>query len=535
MRVQDLGTRLLDARANAAVSRQLRRVEDHLRACPPSPGARPVVVFNASTRIHRLSLNAAFGLLAAWGVRLAGHPVIHAFCDRGQLQCPLGTNRLALSQPPPCRHCAAFSRRLFPFNLAMPMPLEDPVVSTTLAGLADASMDALARWEASGLPLGELVLPTVRWVLRRHDLPDDESVRALVRSYLASAASLAARWRTLLDRLNPEAVVVFNGVMFPEAVARQVALAQRIRVVTHEVGLRPYSAFFSHEMATFREVTPEEGRSLTPEEDRRLGEYLANRAAGQFSMAGIRFWPEMTPLPDDLQARLAGDGRPVVVFTNVVFDTSQVHANTLYPSMFAWLEDLRGVIDRHPDRTFILRAHPDEDRPGKESQQSVAAWVRATALDRRPNVAFLPPAERVSSYELMTRAELVLVYNSSIGLEASIAGRPVLCAGRARYTGADAAYTPATRDEYVNRLETLLVSPEAPPSRHAANARRFLHFELYRASSDFSSLLKERPGFPGMVEWTSFEPEALSHSKPLDVVVRGVLRGEPFHLPPSAE
>lgn len=535
MRVRDLGTKLSDARANAAMARQIGRVEEYLGRAPSRPGVEPVVVFNASTRIHRLSLNAAFGLLAAWGLRLAGARVLHAVCERGMVQCPLGTNRQDLSQAPPCRHCVGFSRRVFQADSVAALGLASSGTQPNIPGLESASLADLLRWEGEGLALGELVLPTVRWVLRRHDLPDDDEVRMLFRQYLASAAGMARKLRALFELIRPQALVVFNGVMFPEAVARKVALERGIRAVTHEVGLRPFSAFFSHELATFRQVSPEADRALTAAEERRLDGYLEDRRQGRFSMAGIRFWPDMAPLSGDLETRLTANGRPVVVFTNVVFDTSQVHANTIYGSMFEWLEDVRAAIDRHPEHTYILRAHPDEDRPGKESQQSVAAWVRAHGLDRRPNIAFLSPADRVSSYDLVDRAGVVLVYNSSIGLEASIAGRPVLCAGRARYTEANVAFAPDSRSEYLRQLESLLTRPGSAPEEHAVNARRFLSFELFRASLDFSPFLQERAGFPGMVEWRDFDPEDLADCEPLNVVARGVLDGRPFHLADAAE
>jgi len=533
MRLQDLGTRFADARANAALSRQVQRVEAWLRTLPSEPSLDPVVVFNASTRIQRLSLNAAYSLLAAWGLRAAGRPVIQAVCDRGLGQCPLGTERTNLEKGPPCKHCVRFSRGLFPPSGTEQLTLNDGLSRAVWDQTDNATLPELFQWKGAGLPLGDLVLPTVRWVLRRHDVMDDEPVRRLVRRYLAGAASLAGRLAELFERTRPSAVVLFNGILFPEAVARRVALDRGLRVVTHEVGLQPFSAFFSHEHATFRDVAPEEDRVLTEAEDRRLDAYLAERAEGRFSMAGIRFWPQIAPLPPELEARLA-NGRPAVaVFTNVVFDTSQVHAHTIYPSMFAWLEDLAGIIDKHPDRTFVLRAHPDEDRPGKESQQSVQAWVRETGLGRKPNVVFIPPEERVSSYELLRRAGLVLVYNSSIGLEAAIAGKAVVLAGRARYSSANAAYTPGSRPEYLRLVEQQLQSAAAEvDGEHARNARRFLHFELYRASLDFSPFLRERRGFPGMVEWTPFDPAELARWEPLRVVVRGVLEGTPFIASP---
>jgi len=67
----DLISRFDEQRARRRLSRQIARVEAALRpADAADPKAPPIVFFNASTRIHRLSLNGAFGLLAAWGIRV---------------------------------------------------------------------------------------------------------------------------------------------------------------------------------------------------------------------------------------------------------------------------------------------------------------------------------------------------------------------------------------------------------------------------------------------------------------------------------
>ena len=67
------------------------------------------------------------------------------------------------------------------------------------------------------------------------------------------------------------------------------------------------------------------------------------------------------------------------MFTNVVYDTSQVHANKIFPHMFAWLETVLELIRSHPETLFVIRAHPDEMRPGtaKQSRESVRDWVAA--------------------------------------------------------------------------------------------------------------------------------------------------------------
>lgn len=518
--------------------RQIDRVESFLRDRPAEgQAASPVVLFNASTRIQRLSLNAAFGLLTGWGLRLAQVPVVHAVCARATPQCLLGTDRTDLDHEPPCTRCIAFSRRLAPPSATEWLMAEDRQTVDD-DGLAAAGFEDLLSWEAEGLPVGELVVPSLRWALRRQDLEQAADVVRLARRYVQGAASLARRFRALLSRRRPSALVVFNGIMFPEAVARAVSLEAGVPVVTHEVGLRPFSAFFSHEHATFRKIEPELGQAPTEEENRRLDAYLADRFDGRFTMAGIDFWPEVVPIPDVLRRRLESGPPAVVVFTNVVFDTSQVHANTIYPSMFAWLEDVKVAIERHPRQLFILRAHPDEDRPGKQSQQSVREWVARSGLDRRSNVVFVPPEAGLRSYELFRFSRLALVYNSSVGLEASISGLPVLCAGRARYSEAGAAVLPSSAEAYRRVLDEALTGEGLRmPDGHRENARRFLDFELHRASLDFSPFLEDRRGYPGMVHLRSFDPRELARSEDLTVVVEGIRSGAPFVLPrtPAAE
>lgn len=509
---------------------QIARVESYLEGIAGARPAdsRPVLFFNASTRIHRLSLNSAFGLLASWAVRTQGLPVLQLICHQGMQQCILGTDRRNPAGAPPCRPCIQLSEILFPGPAAW-LPIRPDIVAQVDSELRDRSLSVLASWQHHGLPLGQLCLPGLRWALRRHHLPDTEAMRSLFRRFLASAASLAAQVERVMDESSPRALVVFNGIFFPEAVAREVARSRNVPVVTHEVGLRPASAFFSHREATFRQMDVAAGEALTAEQNEALDRYLEDRFRGRFTMAGVRFWDEMTPLPKWLKARASRFRGMVVVFGNVVFDTSQVHAHTLFEDMFAWLEAVALEVESHPDLLFVLRAHPDEDRPGKESQETMAAWVRARGLLERDNAVFVPPGDRISSYELIQGARLVLVYNSSIGLEASILGTPVLCAGRARYTQIPTVYYPEDRSAYDSMLRRLLGQEDlAYPEELRRNARTYLFHELFHGSLDLSEFLAPDRSVAGMVTFRAFDPARLTRSPALEVIRRGILEGEPF-------
>lgn len=493
------------------------------------PNTRPVLFFNASTRLSGLSLNAGFSLLSSLAVRLSGVPVVYLVCNAGLKPCVLGTNRQKPEDQPPCRECLAQSRSVFPANSIRWFAYErEDALAEKIATLNLAELENV---EYQGIPLGNVVLPSLRWILRRHHLVDDQNTRYLFRQYILSAWSLAQQVEKLLRALQPQAVVVFNGMFYPEAVVRFVAKRAGIRVISHEVALRPFTAFFTTGEATAYpiEISPE--FELTPEQERQLDEYLSHRFQGNFSMAGIRFWPEMRSLPPQFWERVKPFKQIVPVFTNVVFDTSQGHANVVFPHMFAWLDTVLELIRVHPETFFVLRAHPDETRPGKESRESVADWAKARGVLELPNVMFVSPDEYFSSYELIRHSKFVMVYNSTIGLEASLLGAAVLCGGRARYTQIPTVFFPQTIESYRQQAEEFLSAESiSVPSEFVRNARRFLYVQLFQTSIPFDEFLEEDGVRQGYVRLKDFPRQALTaeRSSTMRTIVAGILEDKPF-------
>jgi len=505
------------------------------------PEKRPLIVFNVSSRLTGLSLNASFSSLTAWSLRLAGTPVIHIACQAGMKHCTLGTNRDDYRTPPPCESCIAQSRLLCEgadirwFNYQ-----EDPILADTLAHLG---IEELSNFEypiqlsahapqQTTISLGALVLPSIRWALRRHNLPDDEDTRYLLRTYILSANSIAKQFAKILEEINPPAVVIFNGSIYPEATARWVTKEMGIRAITHEVGFQHLSTYFTDGEATAYPIQIPEDFDLNDEQNSRLDAYLEERFQGKFTMAGIRFWPEMRGLDEAFLDKASRFQQIVPVFTNVAYDTSQVHASVVFPDMFSWLDQILKIINSHPETLFVIRAHPDEMRSGtaKLANESVADWVTANEVDALPNVVFIDPLEYVSSYELIHRSKFVIVYNSSIGLEATLLGKVVVCGGKARYTQIPTVYFPHSQSGFREQVGKFLSEDSiAMPPEFQRNARRFLYFQLFRTSLPLTDFLDTIPR-QGFVKLRRFSWEKLSpeNSTTMRIIFNGITNGEPF-------
>jgi hypothetical protein len=512
---------------------RIRRLNRDVAAnAPDAAGEAPVVFFNASTRLFGMSLNAAYNLMASWAVRLAGVPVVSFVCESGMTRCVLGTNRDDLTVPPPCRGCIAQSNAVYSHTPAVPFHFEPDLA--LVQALSGRSLAELESFSYQDIPLGSLALPSMRWILRRHTLIDDAPTRALYVEYIRSAWRVYQEFDHLLQETRPRAVVVFNGMFYPEAAARWAARQRGLPVISHEVGLRPFTVYFTTGDATAYPINIPDTFVLSPDQERRLDDYLENRMQGNFSMAGVRFWPEMHRLDQDFLDRARQFRQIVPVFTNVIFDTSQPHSNVVFPHMFAWLDQVLDLARAYPDTLFVIRAHPDEARPGKESRESVADWFsRRSAEGALPNVQFVPPQEYFSSYELIQRSKFVMIYNSTIGLEASLMGAAVLCAGKARFTQLPTVFFPPTQAAFHEMAVTFLTADTVPPPEvFRRNARRFLYYQLYRTSLPLDAFLEEDGVWRGYVrfkdlDYSAFDPK---HSPVMKVIADGILNGQPFEL-----
>lgn len=531
-RIQRGWVRRLNNLKIAAVARQVSKNE-------PQPSGAPVVFFKASTGIDDLSWNSGFHLLASWAFRLKGIPVAYFACHAGMSKCVLGTNRDNPYKEPPCKTCIAQSKTLYegvrlrssdrtPKSEVEWFSFErDPELQKTIR---DLNIEQLSSFTYEEFPLGALCLPGLRWILRIHHLNDDENTRYLLREYIVSAWNVAQEFSTFLDQTQPRAVIVFNGQFFPEATARYIAQKRGIRVITHEVGLQPASAYFTDGEATAYPINIPDDFELNEEQNKKLDDYLAKRFQGDFTMAGIKFWADMKGLDDSFLQKASQFKQIVPVFTNVIFDTSQPHANTVFEDMFDWLDLVLEEIKAHPETLFVIRAHPDETRVRKASRETVAGWVEARKVTDLPNVIFVSPQEALSSYELILKSKFVMVYNSTIGLEASIMGMPVLCAGKARFTQYPTVFFPQTVEDVRRKMKEFLVADSIDvPLEFKRNARRFLYYQLYKTSLPFGEFL-EPSVRTTQAKLKSFELNELVNSESVNVVLGGVLNEKEFLL-----
>jgi hypothetical protein len=193
--------------------------------------------------------------------------------------------------------------------------------------------------------------------------------------------------------------------------------------------------------------------------------------------------------------------------------------------MMGWVEHTIRRVGAVDDMTLVVRVHPAEGR--WDSRELVLETIRQGFGDRLPaNVRLIGPWEPLSSYALLDLADLVCVYTTTVGLEASTQGIPVAVAGETHYRGRG-----FTHDvERPEQLDVLLADlPPRLESDAVERALRYAYTFFYRASLPFPVVGASPTGVVRVpVDASQIAPGADPY---LDFACERLLDGGSFLLP----
>ena len=415
-------------------------------AAPAAMGGADVLVMS----FRGWTTHVAFEFLLGHALRRRGARPRFVVCGGGLPRTELGRPRSEFPQP--CAQCRAYVTGMLD-AAGLPFVVLDALVDDAereeLSELVAAAED-LDAFEIEGIRPAEHVVRSTLWVTRSGLTGRTLHERLEFREFVESAVIVARGFARLLDRERPKSVVMVSGLFFAESVMTALARERGIPVVTYDFPGRPRTVFVSsgapasfYEVDALWEARP--SKVPTAAARARVEQDIAERTAGSEALWAGFATPGAPPPVAEKTTRLA-------LFTNVSWDTAVALRDIGFDDMFAWLEHVVAWAAGRPDVHLDVRAHPAETRVrGFESADLAVDYLAERFPDVPPNVHLHGPDSAVDSYALIQAATAVLVYTSTIGLEAVLLGRPVLVAADVHYRGKGFTYD-VTGPEHLDRL-----------------------------------------------------------------------------------
>ena len=326
-------------------------------------------------------------------------------------------------------------RRLFPKRYDGPLP-------DTKEGLLGLTYE--------GVNIGRGVVSSTISILREYHLDATGKHRALLELECRNAIGALRNYRRVLDDLQPDEVILFNGRHSELWPMIELCRQRGIDYVCHERGgsIHRYQEFrnsLPHSIATRRRLMNELWESTPPEVRReRATAWYESKRRGQNTddrsyLGGMR----AGALPANWDTNIHN----IVIF-NSSEDEMQAIAEWQTPLYRHQNEVIAEVLQHLADRRDIhvyVRMHPNLFVVDNQQTRELYAL-------RQENLTVIPPDDQVDTYTLVERADVVLTFASTAGIEATYWGTPSVLYGRAFYEGEDAVYHPQSFTELIQTL-----------------------------------------------------------------------------------
>ena len=334
--------------------------------------------------------------------------------------------------------------------------------------------------------LDQILKPSLNWILRGN------KILKLSKEFNSRMKEAAILWLSFLDGIDknslPNSIILFNGISFPECVIKFFMEENGVNVITFESGYKENSIYFTNDSATDYEFPFDVSKELTSIEKNQLDNYLEKRFSGDFSRSGTKYWDNMTNVDDDLRRKCKSFGNNIIIFLNVPFDTSQVKASYLFDDIYHWIDELILFAEKNTDLHFIFRSHPDEIRSDKKIYEKTSDYILQYSENNK-NISIIDAEITTSSYELINISDLVLTYNSTIGLESALMNKKTISAGYSHFSRLDYFKIFQNKEEYFNCIKKKLQEKEFDGFDLAYQTQSYFYQMVFESAIDFSEIL----------------------------------------------
>lgn len=311
-----------------------------------------------------------------------------------------------------------------------------------------ASVAELKKFVWQDAPLGLCVASTLISEIRDHNF-DTFMYYEKIKKNIYAAALAYESCLELFEQIKPDHIYLFNGRFADLYPAVCAAKKLGITFFTHERGgsTATYSLFkneLPHTAFIFMKNEIEELWNNSDEHKEAIGSqwFIDRRRGVEQAWMSFSAQQQKNLLPSGFDSTKK----------NIIFFNSSIDEFEIFPE---WQDPIYGnevtAVERiisavGPDYHFYFRVHPCL----KNIRNTQISNLKKLEAKKYPNLTFIWPEEIIDSYALMEQSEKIIVFASTIGVEACYWGKPSILIGRAFYEDLDCCYMPKTHEEVLN-------------------------------------------------------------------------------------
>lgn len=311
------------------------------------------------------------------------------------------------------------------------------------------------------IPVGEIALASSLRFLRRGILPEkiDDYTKKVLIGYLRSAIRIKYIAEEYLKMFKkPDFVVMTHGIYVPWGPAFAVFRREGIPVACYDqsnVFKEAYVASWNKPSQAYDFASvffEEKGQPLDEHERSVLHDYIRTRRENLRDRTKFNFVPEEPGHLVRMKLDIPSEAICFGLFSNLLWDAATVGKDICFNNQIEWIIETVKYFIKHPEKYLILRTHPAEEIRG--TRQSAIEVVKNAFPKLPSNIKLIGKKLQFNVYSIFNAIDVGIVNTSTVGLEMSLLGKPVIVVSDAHYRGKGFTFDPKNKKEYFEMIDS---------------------------------------------------------------------------------
>lgn len=324
----------------------------------------------------------------------------------------------------------------------------------------------IRSFEYRNVKVGMSVLSTYYTFTRDLDINDFDSFCKYCIPLLGEICDMVDYCYGLIDSINPDEIVIFNGRHFSNRFIYDICVNKGIPFKSYEViggfneppfkkvcfdNALPHSILLKDKkIERLWELSAD-----TLEEKIKVADTFYNKRKSGEVIADVKTYvanQEQGLLPQGFD-----DGkRNIAIFNSSADEFAAIGGewdeNLLFDSQY---EAIKYMLENSSSNLhYYLRIHPNLEGVNHK------AHLDLYKLSEYSNITIIMPSDKISTYSLMDKCDKIVTFGSTMGVESCYWGKPSILIGHCAYEMQNVCYIPKTKEELINLMEEKGLAPK---------------------------------------------------------------------------
>jgi len=296
--------------------------------------------------------------------------------------------------------------------------------------------------------------------------------------FLISGIRIHSSMTKVFEDFQPDMLIAHHGIYIPQGVVSEFARSQNVNLMTWTASYRKGTFIFSPDETYHYSMVTEPTSNwdrlvLTKSQESALDKYMASRWSGEND------WIKFSDSKVDQDKTFKDKSGFFLALTSVTWDAEIHYESRAFENMRDWLITTIEYFKANPTQNLVVRVHPAEITSPNQSRESMSDFVNSLDIKQFPNITVIGPDSNISTYDLVEKSRVVIVYNTKTGIEAAYRNKPVVVAGESWIRGKGIGWDANNSRDYIEILD-LFKNPLAMSPIQSMKAKQYAYHFFFR-------------------------------------------------------